>query len=436
MKNYAIVGIGSRSYLYSDALLGSFRDCGSLAGICDLNQVRMDYANRRFRETYGIDAVPTYKPQRFERMITECKVDTVIVTTIDRTHHQYIIRALEAGCDVITEKPLTVDQVKCRAIFSALERTGRSLRVTFNYRYAPRNSRIKELLKEGAVGEVKSVHFEWFLDTVHGADYFRRWHRDKRNSGGLLVHKASHHFDLVNWWLDSAPEQVFAIGDLVFYGRSNAEARGLTDFYDRGTGHPNALRDPFALDLQADPELKQMYLEAEGEDGYRRDESVFGHYISIQDDMALLVRYANGVSMSYHLTAYSPCEGFRISFNGTEGRLEYEVAEKSYVSGSLKDINQPERGSKAQKIIEEPVRIVLRPHWGQAVSIPVEQSSEGGHGGGDRRMLEDLLRGGEPDVLSRAADHRAGALAVLTGIAANRSMACGLGVKIDDLLRL
>jgi predicted dehydrogenase len=328
----------------------------------------MDYANRRFHEAYGIDPVPTYKPQRFERMIAECRVDTVIVTTIDRTHHQYIIRTLEAGCDVITEKPLTVH-------------------------------------------EVKSVHFEWFLDTVHGADYFRRWHRDKRNSGGLLVHKASHHFDLVNWWLDSAPELVFAVGDLVFYGRANAEARGASAFYDRGTGRPAALGDPFALDLQADPELKQMYLEAEGEDGYRREESVFGHYISIKDDMALLVRYKNGVSMSYHLTAYSPCEGFRISFNGTEGRLEYEVAEKSYVSGSLKDINQPEHGTNGEKIVEEPVRILLRPHWGRPVLIPVEQSSEGGHGGGDRRMLEDLFRAGEPDVLCRAADHRAGALA-------------------------
>ena len=279
MNSYAIVGIGSRSYLFSDALFESFKDCGRLAAICDLNGVRMEYANRRFHERYGADPVPTYKPGDFERMIAEQDVDTVIVTTIDRTHHHFIIRAMEAGCDVITEKPLTVDETKCREIFTGIERTGRSLRVAFNYRYAPRNSKIKELLQGGAVGEVKSVHFEWFLDTIHGADYFRRWHRDKRNSGGLLVHKASHHFDLVNWWLGSAPELVFGIGDLVFYGRANAEARGLTAFYDRATGHPNAAGDPFALDLRADPELKGMYLDDEGEDGYRRDESVFGHYI-------------------------------------------------------------------------------------------------------------------------------------------------------------
>ena len=46
---------------------------------------------------------------------------------------------------------------------------------------------------------------EWLLDTRHGADYFRRWHRNKNNSGGLMVHKATHHFDLVNWWMIPTP---------------------------------------------------------------------------------------------------------------------------------------------------------------------------------------------------------------------------------------
>ena len=55
---------------------------------------------------------------------------------MDRTHHTYIIRAMELGCDVITEKPMTVDEEKCQAILDAVERTGRNVRVTFNYRYA------------------------------------------------------------------------------------------------------------------------------------------------------------------------------------------------------------------------------------------------------------------------------------------------------------
>jgi predicted dehydrogenase len=61
-------------------------------------------------------------------------------------------------------------------------------------------TKVKELLIAGAIGDVKSVHFEWLLDTNHGADYFRRWHREKRNSGGLMVYQSTDHFDNMLFW--------------------------------------------------------------------------------------------------------------------------------------------------------------------------------------------------------------------------------------------
>ena len=430
-RRYAIVGTGGRSGMFSKALLGDFKDHGELVALCDLNQTRMDYHNRRFGEKYQAGPFPTYTPDRFQEMIREQKVDAVIVTTMDRAHHRYIVAAMEAGCDAISEKPMTIDAERCQQILDTIARTGRSLKVTFNYRYAPRNSKVKELLMGGAIGQVLSVHFEWLLDTKHGADYFRRWHRDKRNSGGLMVHKATHHFDLVNWWLASRPRTVFGMGDLRFYGRENAEERGLLRFYDRGTTHPNAKSDPFALDLNATDEHRQLYLAAEHEDGYQRDRSVFDDGISIEDDMSVLVRYANRATMTYHLTAYSPWEGYRIAFNGTAGRLEYDVEEKSYVSGDAKDGNLPENRAAAPT---EPARLLLRPHWRPSVAIEVP-AGRGGHGGGDVRLLEDLFIGGQADPLGRAADHRDGAMSILTGIAANRSFATGLPVDVDSLVR-
>ena len=94
--------------------------------------------------------MPVYND--FDRMLAEARPDTVIVTTVDRYHHEYIIRALEAGCDVITEKPMTIDDAKCRAILDAEQRTGRKVTVTFNYRFSPYVTRVKELLREGAIG--------------------------------------------------------------------------------------------------------------------------------------------------------------------------------------------------------------------------------------------------------------------------------------------
>jgi len=434
-QRYAIVGLGGRSAMYSDALWDSYRDHTELVGFCDVNQTRMDYFNRLATERYGLDPVATYRSEDFGRMLAEQRVDTVIVTSVDRTHHRYIIAAMEAGCDVITEKPLTTDAEKCQAIIDVQKRTGRKLTVTFNYRYAPRASKVKELIQGSAIGKVLSVHFEWLLDTYHGADYFRRWHRDKRNSGGLMVHKATHHFDLVNWWLDSSPETVFAFGDLKFYGRENAEERGVTRFYERVHGSAAAQDDPFALDLAESERLRGLYLEAEHEDGYHRDQSVFGNGISIEDDMAVLVRYENGATMSYHLTAYSPREGFRVAFNGTKGRLDLEVEERPYVSGAQGDFNMPElRGTEPLAEQARP-EIILQPLWGKPVVVPVETDA-GGHGGGDVRLLEDLfVPGRQPDPLGRAAGHRDGARSILTGIAANRAMQTGQPVRIADLVR-
>lgn len=434
-KRYAVVGLGGRSGIYSHAILTTYADRAELAAFCDLNHTRMDFYNRKFADELGAPPAPTYTPDRFEEMIRERGINVVIVTSIDRTHHHYIIRAMEAGCDVICEKPMTIDAAKCQAILDCIRRTGRSLKVTFNYRYSPRNSKLRELIAAGTIGEVVSLHFEWLLDTNHGADYFRRWHRDKRNSGGLMVHKATHHFDLVNWWIGSVPETVFAIGDLRFYGRVNAEQRGQTQFYHRAHGSEIARRDPFALDMQDNHDLREMYLNAEHEDGYLRDQSVFGDGISIEDDMAVLVRYASGATMSYHLTAYSPWEGYRVMVNGTGGRLELDIEESSYISGSDTDVNRPEIRDGRTVEIHNPARLLLRPHWSKPVEVPLDCTDEGGHGGGDVRLLQDIFAPNGNDPLGRAATHIDGACSILTGIAANRSMATGQPVRVADLVR-
>ena len=430
---YCLVGTGSRSFMYIDALFGPYKRWGTLKSVCDTNRTRMEYVAKYVSEHYDAHKLNLYSPDEFERMISEQGIDTVIITSIDRTHHQYIMRAMRAGCDVISEKPLTIDCEKAEEIFTVAEQTGKRLTVTFNYRYAPRNTQIKKLLQENTIGDITSIHFEWLLDTKHGADYFRRWHRDKKNSGGLMVHKATHHFDLINWWIESIPEQVFAQGDLVFYGKENAEKRGISSFYARGTDAQIA--DPFALDLTSDERNRELYLKAEQEDGYQRDQSVFSHGISIEDDMSVIVSYKNRVVMTYHLTAYSPWEGFHVHFNGTKGRLEYEVVEKAYISGTDSDHNRMDVRQKEEFKLKEEVHIRVRPHWSEPYEVPVETVNEGGHGGGDDRLLRDIFVGDDEDALGRAASHIEGGYSILTGIAANESMRKNVPIRIKDLIR-
>ncbi|WP_219639544.1 Gfo/Idh/MocA family protein [Cohnella sp. CFH 77786] len=424
-KRYVLVGTGGRAEFFYSAIATQFKETAVLTAFCDINRTRMEYANKRLTEKYGYPSVNLYAPDQFDRMIELEKPDAVIVTSVDRTHHTYIIRAMELGCDAITEKPMTVDEKKCQEILDAVRRTGRQVRVTFNYRYAPHHTKARELIMNGAIGQVHSVHFEWLLNTMHGADYFRRWHRDKRNSGGLLVHKSTHHFDLVNFWIGSQPDEVFAYGDLLFYGRENAEKRGETRFYDRATGNPAAQDDPFALHLDRNEHLKAMYLDAEHEDGYRRDQSVFGDGITIEDTMGVLVRYKNNAILTYSLNAYMPWEGYRIAFNGNKGRLEMTVVEQSYVNSG---------GDKSLEGALKDKRIVLFPHWKPPYEIEVEEG-QGGHGGGDPVLLNDIFGTPAPDPYRRAANHVDGARSILTGIAANRSIRTGMAVKVDDLVK-
>lgn len=424
-KRYVLVGSGGRAEFFYGALATDFRETSELLAFCDINQTRMDYANRILVDKYKYEAVRTYKSNEFDRMIEQEKPDAVIVTSMDRTHHTYIIRALELGCDVVTEKPMTVDEKKCQDILDAVERTGRNVRVTFNYRYAPHHTKARELIANGTIGKVTSVHFEWLLNTQHGADYFRRWHRNKQNSGGLLVHKSTHHFDLVNFWIGSQPESVFAFGDLLFYGRENAEQRGETQFYERATGNPIAENDPFALHLDKNDHLKAMYLDAEHEDGYRRDQSVFGDGINIEDTMGVLVRYKNNAILTYSLNAYLPWEGYRIAFNGTKGRLEMNIVEQSYVNSGGKKADE---GALKEKTIK------VFPMFAAPYEVEVEEGV-GGHGGGDPVLLNDLFGKPVEDPFNRAANHIDGARSILTGIAANRSIQTGLAVQIDDLVK-
>ncbi|MEW4371449.1 Gfo/Idh/MocA family protein [Paenibacillus kandeliae] len=423
-KRYVLVGTGGRAEFFYGAIARDFRETAELVAFCDINATRARYANQLLERTYDHPAIDVYSADQFEQMIRDKQPDDVIVTSVDRTHHHYIIHALELGCNVITEKPMTVDEHKCQQILDAVQRTGKQVRVTFNYRYAPHHTKARELIRDGVIGQVTSIHFEWLLNTQHGADYFRRWHRDKRNSGGLLVHKSTHHFDLVNFWIDSQPEIVFAFGDLLFYGRENAEQRGQTSFYNRATGSEHAKDDPFALHLDQNPNLKAMYLDAEHEDGYQRDQSVFGDGISIEDTMSVVVRYRNKAMLTYSLNAYMPWEGYRIAFNGTKGRIEMEIVEKSYVNAG---------GEKADEGALEGKRITVYPMFDKPYEVHVEEQA-GGHGGGDPVLLNDLFGEPKEDPFHRAANHTDGARSILTGIAANQAIRTGLPVKVDTLV--
>jgi predicted dehydrogenase len=402
---YAIVGNGIRgSTMWGRDLVDRYGDVLEFVGLCDVNPLRAEASRRLLGVT-----CPTFT--RIEELFDRAKPDLLAITTVCSTHAELIVKALDRGIDVLTEKPMVTDEAQCQAVLDAEKRTGKKIVVTFNYRYAPKHQKIKEVLLSGEIGRVTSVDFSWYLDIQHGADYFRRWHRLREKSGSLWVHKATHHFDLVNWWLDADPVEVSAFGSLSHYGRKGPF---------RSTNCrpcPHKAECPFYWDIAKDPRLVALYVDTEKADGYLRDGCVFKEDVNIPDTMNAVVRYSSGVTMSYSLNTFMPFEGYRLAFNGTKGRLEVRDYERQAWDPG------------------EETEIHVSRNFGPRVKVELPKAA-GGHGGGDDRLRNLIFRKAVMPEYMKLPDSRAGALSCLTGIAALKSMDADRPVKIADLVRL
>ncbi|HEX8137023.1 MAG TPA: Gfo/Idh/MocA family oxidoreductase [Pyrinomonadaceae bacterium] len=404
-RRYAIVGTGDRATsMWGRDLAQRYGDVLEFVGLCDINPKRAAVA----RELIGVDC-PTFS--NFDEMMDRARPDLLMVTTVDFFHRDYIVKGLERGVDVMTEKPMVTDEDKCQDVLDAERKAKRNIVVTFNYRYAPKHQKIKEILMSGEIGRVISVDFHWYLDVRHGADYFRRWHRLKRGGGSLWVHKATHHFDLINWWLDADPVEVSAQGDLQIYGEKGPFR------YSHCRPCPHKSKCRFYYDMTKDARRMKLYAACEDVDKYYRDGCVYREDVDIYDTMSAVVKYSNGVNMSYSLNAFMPIEGYHLAFNGELGRLEVRDYER-----------QP------WPVAEETEMYVTR-SFGKRTKVAVPKVA-GGHGGGDDRLRDLIFRQVKVPDYMRLPDSRAGAMSCLTGIAARKSVEQKKPIKIGDLVRL
>jgi predicted dehydrogenase len=405
-RRIALVGTGIRgTTMWGTGIVNKYKDVIEFVGLCDLNPLRAEAGKKKL----GVSC-PTFTD--VDVMLDTVKPDALIVTTVCAEHAGCIVKALDRGIDVITEKPMVTDEKQCQAVLDAEKRNKKNIVVTFNYRFAPKHQKIKEVLLAGEIGTVSSVDFSWYLDNVHGADYFRRWHRLEERSGSLWVHKATHHFDLINWWLDADPVEVRAFGDLHQYG-SKGPFRSTNC---RPCPHKD--KCSYYWDITTKPELVELYVNTEKGDGYLRDGCVYKEDVNIADTMNAVVRYSNGVNMSYSLNAFMPIEGYRLAFNGTKGRLE------------IRDFERQPWPAPAETEIS-----LIRSFPGKVEKIEIPKA-EGGHGGGDDVMRDIIFRKTQVPDYMKLPGSRAGALSCLTGVAARQSARQGRPVKISDLIQL
>ena len=401
MKRYVIVGAGSRAF--GMFLEGLKEKCGKnleITGVYDVNRVRSEFYKK------NLDTLTVYTD--FDEMIKSDKPDAVIVGTVDSKHKEYIMRSLELGCDVISEKPLCNTYEDCLEIIEAEKRTGKRVTVTFNCRFMPYFAKLKELVSSGVIGKVHAISYNYTLNRWHGGDYFKRWHGKMDISKGMLLHKSTHHFDVINWVLDDLPERVNAMGLQSFY------AKPEKSFGDRCRTCRKAAECE-SYRSQSEKLDEELYFKAEHEDGYIRDKCAYLPDSDINDNMSVTVMYRRGTILTYTLNLFSMREGYTMTLTGEKGNIIVSTYKNDYENGE-----------------DSSIRVMT--HENEATLVPVETVA-GAHGGGDV-LLRDMIfgEGDSPEPLGQCADSFAGVASAMIGIAANESIEHGGTVNLTERL--
>lgn len=401
-KRYVIVGASFRCYmLFVCTLTERYKDTVALTGVYDVNRTRCEF----FKKKVG-DEMTVYDD--FDRMLDTEKPDGVIVTTSDKFHHEYIIRSLKKGYDVFCEKPVTNTYERCLAIRNAEKETGHKVTVTFNCRFMPYFAEVKRLIMEGKIGRPLHVTYDYFLNSNHGGDYFKRWHRKMENSEGMLLHKSTHHFDIVNWLLEDEPCKVTALGNRVYFG-------------DESKSHAKRCKECTYTECecyssQTGPCDEEMYYKAEHEDGYIRDKCSFLPDTDIYDNMSVSVQYTKGAILAYSLHLFSTYEGYRMTITGEKGVLETAI------------------GYSKEEEVDPKFTVTITNRKGEVEVIRLDKEG-GGHGGGDNRLIDMFFGGETNDPLGQFADGYAGFTSAMIGIGANESIREGKTVTLTERLK-
>jgi predicted dehydrogenase len=267
-------------------------------------------------------------------------LDAVLVLTPDHLHHRMTVDFLEAGVAVFLDKPMATTIEDCDDILAVAHRTGTKLYVGHNMRHMPVVLRMRELIRSGAIGEVRAIWCRHFVS--HGGDYyFKNWCSDRRNTTGLLLQKGVHDIDVIHWLAGAPTRRVTGMGGLTVYGDVESHAdnsrRVRTDWFSYDNWPPLAIRD-------------------------------LSPVVDVEDLSMITMRLGNGVHATYEQCHYTPDYWRNYTVIGTEGRLENFGDEDGVIRVWNRRRDYEERGDR---------EIVF--------------GGEGPHGGADASIIPEFL---------------------------------------------
>ncbi len=395
---FGIIGTGGRGNAFARNL--SKRTDAEIVGLCDPNPVRME----NMIKTLELNA-RTYSS--VTEMVRQEKLDAVIITSPDFCHESNAVEALEAGVNVLIDKPLATTVAGCRHIVEAAEKAGRVIMMGFNLRHDPTLKMLKKIIDKGELGRIFMIENREFYDG--GRTYMSRWNRLYAKSGGLWIHKGSHDFDVFQWLL-GFPKPVKVTS---FAGINVLNPQNIPFEVEPGTEvgpycHACAYRGicPDRFDI-SDIENSLWSSDASAQDGYFRDLCMYTSDKDTHDNGIAMVEYDNGARAS-HLECFVTSQSDRLyTVVGTQGQAEVSLRNR---------------------------KIIVHPRWSKEVITHEIPEVKGGHGGADPGLLEHFI-----GVIGGQAENKAtithGMFSTAVGQAAEISRRENRLVMIDELFK-
>jgi predicted dehydrogenase len=379
-----MVGAGGRGYRAYGTYALAHPDEARFVAVAEPDQER----RLRFADAHAIP--PDRQFVSWEELAARPALATAAVNaTMDRMHYPSALGLLEAGYDLLLEKPMATTPQECVGLVRAAEQRGRILQICHVLRYAPFFRAVHDLLTQGRLGTIVSLEWNENLVYWHYAHSFVRgnWANAQR-SGPMILTKCCHDLDLLIWMLGGRPEQVASFGELRHF-RSERVGPEIPDrctdgcpiedecpyyaprvYIERDPGR--WARDAVSLDNSPRALLRALETGPYGRCVYRSDNDVVDHQV-------VLMRFATGLAAALTMQGASYVEGrtlridgVRATLLGNEARSELQIHD--HVSGEREILGV---------------------------------GAEGGHGGGDERIMHafvSALREGNRQVLTSATE--------------------------------
>jgi predicted dehydrogenase len=368
------LGAGARGNVYGNFAL-AYPEHLSIVGVADPSDLR----RQAFAERHGVpdaarftDWADVFRQPKF--------ADAIIVSTPDHMHFEPCMAALEAGYDVLLEKPIAPSEAECRALLDRARASGRIVAVCHVLRYAPYFTHMRTLIRSGAVGRLVSIQHMEPIGHVHMAHSYVRgnWRRSEQTSPIILA-KSSHDLDILRWLADRPVREVQAFGALSWFTADNAPD-GSTE---RCTGgctveatcpysakriYLEQRQRLYVFDLAAEePARSEDILGAlettdYGRCVYRMDNNQCDHY-------TVNLRFDDEITATLSLEAFTPWSGRRTRVMGSHGYLDGDMQRLE-----AHDFRTGEVSTWTSDVVED------------------TDDAQSGHGGGDWRLVADFVQ--------------------------------------------